>query len=1421
MSILGVVSQKSMQSRIYQLLQLNNERIHTERNFPWKIENLNPKEVLCVVAITLLRDLGPIHHKAIDKWACQLPSLKNAFDKVYRCFFEILKNSKQFVGEDRTFFPQASECMNSYFSRGESTRPIVAFLRRGSYYLVRNWSKAMDICLTFERGSKDWEALQEEETRALRGIYLLVERTEKIFKQITTKALNTQALFPIEEEKKEVEPISDYGEKRETMPIHWEDSDKLCVAQALYKSFSYENLSLSSLSSLWRIFSIWSQRFSEEHRVFQKCKSIEKEIGLYPIFGGIDREVTEDPVDKGISLSFYSYLIERTLQYIEKVLEISFSSSLGKLLQAHLSVENLQDKDSFYGKERVRSDVLYYLSKDRETFMFYPFENWKRPSQFLLQSFQLYYFCACKYQIAKKEREELLKIILERDPKWRTSSFALFERERDSYYWDLAEEGEDSLNFRQSIGQLSEQRKPWALYKEKIKEACFGKEEEKKGSEEIPSFASPQFFPFLCLFLEVHETYKGNNIGQDILTHLSSSLRYFLLSTCGFWDKDFFMKSISYIYQVFEYFIPSDLSFLSEVIFYRDKNKNPDLQELLSQEKFVSPGLISFQKIITSIKKIDNICHCHQFESDCFDVLLFLIENPFREIYRDLFIELSQLEGMHLDMTLVKDFCYNNSQLDTQIEAARWKVKVFIEIYQSIAEKMKDLFPKAPDEPLLDKETFSNTCSFIIQLEKIFLSPVITLSNEVVYKLKEAKEGKIDFFFEKMYPYKDKITGPDFYEMARRFFLGWIQRVHFLLLEDHAKLGVQEITYDLLVEIFLQPLSNQAPIKEGGAGITLDRARELAQRKIQSVLLQSLEAGFSEAKRVLIYFEWVSLYIQGKGKVIEEASLLIGEIQKWVGPLNSNTIYALFLYHPEALQELRECVAIRQTIMTQDVMHFILEPTLRRNFTDSIQRFCDKLASIDEIAATQVQLQQMLAYSFLPPIQPVTDILKIQSWDGKSGLITYQSDHIATHRGRVKSPFGRDYDGKSVSVLPKWIQIYDQAILHVCYYNFENRSARAFQLPLVSLPSLYNPPSFFSFLSDMALILLQEKVLEEDASELDFSIYQKKCGKFPKDLRFVTLTYFPKAEAIVFLYEHGLWKVEPTEIFSPSLKESVSELQRSLERDEGPWELKGISQKIEQLKKNFLKQRPSILPRIEYQEQVDIALSFLLQLKIQNRKALLESIYPMSEIEQNPDFVRMAAKGNIYPNSYWGVCSLVPPHFQNAVPSSFFIPDFNKDWKEWLERSKSLLQAPTKRAFLDLNLHVTPNGWEELSLPIEYEVREDLFGEEAEEKFFLEEEKTASKEFLPPLNVYVTWYVKLPEEGGGEFSFCLFFPKEVFEEDRRFETFYSFLNLSLKREVYAYFSQKISFQEQEKKEKEYLSKQEMPLSPSFKGYQIK
>lgn len=353
--------------------------------------------------------------------------------------------------------------------------------------------------------------------------------------------------------------------------------------------------------------------------------------------------------------------------------------------------------------------------------------------------------------------------------------------------------------------------------------------------------------------------------------------------------------------------------------------------------------------------------------------------------------------------------------------------------------------------------------------ELLFLDPPIS---ELETTLENAPENT-KRFIEKMKTYHLGIPIETFLRLLRGF-LSNPSDVIFDLLEDAAAFTVR-IEEELLLGAFFvgAPASISPAVRNHAKGIT---------SKIQDLY------HFSDENIFFLYLEIIRLLIANQETRIGSMSQVIHALMDFF-PLEKQEIYFLFLYHPDvtiaqvlALVSARDEWARSGTLWNRGVIDPKVYAEIEKQIGDFVAILSAACSNREVKGPFEVTCQQSLLSAFFPPLQPLTDSLRIAQLTQQHG-VTWTSRALKTHVGQLKFISGM----ASLGIYCHVTILKGFPVLFLSFFDINKQAAYSSFLPLrvqaARIEAEENNIVFYALLLRLSQAVLRERATQAPESD--------------------------------------------------------------------------------------------------------------------------------------------------------------------------------------------------------------------------------------------------------------------------------------------------------------------------------------------------
>lgn len=452
--------------------------------------------------------------------------------------------------------------------------------------------------------------------------------------------------------------------------------------------------------------------------------------------------------------------------------------------------------------------------------------------------------------------------------------------------------------------------------------------------------------------------------------------------------------------------------------------------------------------------------------SECWDLLFFLWQNPNREFLIQGICELSKLPNFSLTLSSLLNFCKQNSRWFTPE-----KVGFFMQNYRETVQALQE----RGVEVETTHHIFFDPPLEILPVDSIKFGTAGTSAKRFVqlmngYQFPKRKE----------------------YCLMLRHFVFHPHSLMFQLLKDAPAIGA-EPTESLLWDALSRPHESFDPEPEP-LPATRERAVEIT-RKIQEAYR------FTDVQIFSLYLEVIRLVIRKEEVLFWKFAHIIDELVVFCPAVQKKDIYYLLRYHPngalvEAPDEEASAIApklvsfapehvaslalMRDTWAKNEAQlnRFVVDQRFYNGVIEKIEKLVVPLSQVcpDEMVGNKFEqtLQFSLLSAFFPPFQPLMDYLRITnltevgprwgepSWRG--------------HLGQLKFILGE----ANIGIYLNWSLMKGRPVLFLSFFDIKKQEAFSAFIP-IEVPNEEIAPNRVIFYG--LLLAVGSQVLREQAEK--------------------------------------------------------------------------------------------------------------------------------------------------------------------------------------------------------------------------------------------------------------------------------------------------------------------------------------------------
>jgi hypothetical protein len=454
--------------------------------------------------------------------------------------------------------------------------------------------------------------------------------------------------------------------------------------------------------------------------------------------------------------------------------------------------------------------------------------------------------------------------------------------------------------------------------------------------------------------------------------------------------------------------------------------------------------------------------------SDCWDFFLFLFQNPNRDYFVQILIELKNLPNFKMSLNTVLEFCRKNSGLekDSKINWVAFFPKKYKEIIQ-----------------------FLNQNQIPIQESQyLFFDPPIDLNSEMAGLLDKWEE-KADEFIQLISQFKFN-REREYCSMLRQHIFK-SNKLILDLLKDVSAIGV-ECTEEFIYEV----LSAKGPIF-GEEDIPSNEERIQA---VEITFMIQKKFHFSSTQAFFLYIEILRAVTKKQSKQIWRIYLVIDQLIAFCPAFRKDDIYFLLLYPSDSSPlQVESLVWLRMNWATnkEQLNRFVIDQEIYQGIIQEIEKFvfalaanCSDIYAADKFKAS---CQHSLLSAFFPPLQPLGDYFRIINITQADGA-RWGESVWNTHMGQIKSLLG----SSEIGVYLNWSVLKNQPVLYITFAAIRKKMAYSVFVPIgISIEELSSDPrkkTFYGLLAALSSQVLRE-IAEESPSKKDLETPEtwEKC----------------------------------------------------------------------------------------------------------------------------------------------------------------------------------------------------------------------------------------------------------------------------------------------------------------------------------------
>lgn len=773
------------------------------------------------------------------------------------------------------------------------------------------------------------------------------------------------------------------------------EEEELALTQLYYKDgalmWEGKAITFSDLVEQWQVFN--DKNSKAKSRLVMRLTA-----RLWT--SGTDKNdpIPEFDKHKGVG-SFKDYLIQCSVDALEKNLGFSFPPFL---------VETFKNA---FKNETIRSDVCYFTSQLPQ---FYEMDLslWgDRRSASLLRSLQLFLFLVRTKGIRPEDRGSFLRMLIHRDePLWKVESFPGFEQRKwphpalnqEEERWSRARI-EYEKNLGENLTQLS-QAKSWnqfySYYALEVMQESLG-------------FS---FTDSLKEFLLDKLTYE--KICPEILSSFTDLPSFYErdLSTCSA-EAASLLKSL----QLFLFFVRSrkikeeNKSALLEMILRNPKVWKPELVQGFENRSWSHQPVeiedLSFEEAWRGIEQLlpqpeKRLVSFSQ--PSCGSLLFFLWQNERRNLFINLFTQLTNNSHFSLNLSQMLQFC-----LATHASMNEETSQLLCKKYQEVIEALKE---KGIE---------------IQNAEVLFIDPPPSNLQDSAFQFCLNRAGQVARqFVNSLSPYGFAVN-KNYLILLRKFIFKWEPHL-FELLKDAPALGIKSIDEDFLWKVLSiehEFIDEQSLTQE----IRLEAQAKAAKLR--------MSYPFSDQNVFFLYLEFIRLLIAERGEIIGNVSLFVNELQSFCPFLHPEIFYFLFRYHPDIdLEKVSALFHLRNEWALSDDSHkFAIPKAQMEGLFNPFYEFVDDLAKAcpnDSKNKFEVTLKHAFQAALFPPLQPLVDHFRISNLTVGGG-IRWKAADLITHLGQLKPVLGTS----DLRVYLHWSIFKDKPTFFLSFFDLKKGTA--------------------------------------------------------------------------------------------------------------------------------------------------------------------------------------------------------------------------------------------------------------------------------------------------------------------------------------------------------------------------------------------
>ncbi len=433
-------------------------------------------------------------------------------------------------------------------------------------------------------------------------------------------------------------------------------------------------------------------------------------------------------------------------------------------------------------------------------------------------------------------------------------------------------------------------------------------------------------------------------------------------------------------------------------------------------------------------------------QSNCWNMLLFLWENPQRDICVETLLKLSGLDNFHIDLRACLNFFSLNANFSKDHS------KLFLSVYREVIQYLeeKKLIVKNP--------------------EALFFDPAIRFDFQQFMHIMR----HIAWFVQQI-PTHVSSNDKGYYSMLLQYISNRVSKPLIELLNDGPYIGVDN--KEALIPILFE--GKYKPFEQG-------KEPDISKRWSRQVFVKAIQEKYQFSPRQIFAIYVGFLHIENARK-IEQIEKLVTRFTEIFPYVNKNVIYFLYLSCACDLEPLEKFIEYREEWIREAGIHnkFVLSREACERMIAEIDLFLESFEAQGqpdgEFEKDKQRLKRFLLQTVFSAEQVLSDVFRITDLTHEGG-IRWQNSFLGTHEGKMFL-----LAECKIGVYLHWFIVKGCPTLVMSYLDIsDNRGLTAchsMQGLQDEFESEEKRKDFYGLLSKLATIVLEEEARHEPEND--------------------------------------------------------------------------------------------------------------------------------------------------------------------------------------------------------------------------------------------------------------------------------------------------------------------------------------------------